>query len=1009
MKQVRALAAMGALLLLVAGVPFVLSGGGGTAQVVADAAASPEAAAIASPESWTIFFDILRVLGWVLWITFAVALVIAIPYVLSGRKVPALPGLRWQQRLAVGLLSAVVIAIAPQAAIAAPVVPAPPPAVSQEIPFVFDESEAAAAGMRIVEVQPGESLWHVAQRHLGDGRFWSQIAALNYGLPQADGSSLEPTNVLQPGWKLRIPSTQNGGVGIRATELSSFPVNLPVAPEFTGEAPAAELQPSAPDGEPPASSTATDPAAGALANAVGRAAAERADSRPATTAAAEDASAAAADGEDVEEAELAPPATTTGGMGGVLSSGVIGVLAFKRRETERGRAPGLRVVAPAPASREAALECQLRAITAPLPLELVDRTMRSLAETHHRYSRPLPDLRAARLTSDAIELYLGQPAMLPVPWEGSSDGLVWTISAGAATALPPAYGALAPFPTLVTVGVDELGAHIMLDLEHVVSLDIRGEEELASASIAALAAELATTPWADDLAVTLVGAFPELGETLDAARLRHVPSLDAVIGELEARADAVSAALAAAGTDSILVAQAAGFLPLDWRPEVLLIPGALSPAQSARLQAVHVRNPRVGIAAVTTGDDGEWALAADDQFPGRAILEPAGLPVRVQQLQPQEYADVIALLTGTRTLVPGPDWAANLAAAEPALADLAGLDPRAAAGPEANPLESAVSGTIPAPTFPDLLPGAGLAAAVSATSAPSVASADAPSAPSAPDAGVLQMMQDLAGSSPSASSGPEAEVTPLRQPLVRVLGCVDLVAPAGPEPSDKDRSQALELIAYLALTPGATNDQLSAALWPGREPKNATRNSAVSRARRWLGADHEGEPYLPIATTSETFGTYSLDGVSTDWENFLAIVGADAATASTASLLHALDLVRGKPFDGVRVGKYTWADPFIREMTASIVDVAHEVARRSLLAGDIRGAKWACAVGLAVTGDDERLWRSAMKAEWLGGDQRALWDLVRRCHDYFADLGVSLESETETLVDQLRTAASAVN
>ena len=53
-------------------------------------------------------------------------------------------------------------------------------------------------------------------------------------------------------------------------------------------------------------------------------------------------------------------------------------------------------------------------------------------------------------------------------------------------------------------------------------------------------------------------------------------------------------------------------------------------------------------------------------------------------------------------------------------------------------------------------------------------------------------------------------------------------------PSTHQR-QATELIAFLAFNPGSRGSDISKALWPSREPNLATRRSAVSRARRWLG------------------------------------------------------------------------------------------------------------------------------------------------------------------------------
>lgn len=1052
MKVIKALGALLVLALLVVGVPLGLSAVGGSPIPETIPSSNQVISSLMNPDAGALLFLILKYVGWFAWLTFAASVLIAIPSAARGVKAPRLPGLGWQQKLAAVLLGAIAFGLVPQAVMAAPVQQGPVnTGIAQQLFTPLDAQGSGATsvqtgrtvaeiGPQTITVQPGESLWSIAERHLGDGERWPEIAQLNYGVTQRDGSALGASHVLEVGWQLQIPG---GGVQRVSTESTESSVSTEsvihtvekgdtlwdISEQYLGdgarypelvEATGDTVQPdgrqlqdpdliypgweiTVPGVETDAAET-TDVATAQPDGVTSNAARENVKEAPA---AGVDAANTATDVEDAEDAEEALSATTIGGAGGVLAAGVIGVLAYRRRETQRRRTPGMRLALPVPGSSAAGLERQLRAIADPMSLEMVDRVMRSLAEFHQSHSLPLPDIRAARMSGEYFEIYLGSPSALPDPWTETEAGLVWSITAAAAGALHPSYGSRAPYPTLVTVGVDESGAHIMLDMEHVVSLDVRGAFEVAHSSIAALAAELATTPWADDLRVTLVGTVPELGNVLNTGRIRHVPSLEHVIRELEERADAIVSALDGAGTESIPAAQGAGMIEPEWTPEVVLVGSPIPTELRSRLQSLLAKVPRVGIAAITSGVDGEWALVIDPASPQYAVLEPAGLPVRIQQLTPQEYADVISILSGTSTLVPGPSWAANLVAEEPAISELRDVERAELSGPDADPVESALSGTVPEPTFPELVPNPALVAGVSATSAPSVASAPAPSAASAAEGAPLAPQSGFGAV--SASSGPDAEITQLRYPRVHVLGTVELEAPAGTELAEKDRSQALELIAYLALNPGATNEQLSAALWPGREAKNATRNSAVSRARRWLGADNSGMPHLPIATTSETFGTYSLTGVSSDWQEFLAIVGPDAASAPTAALRQALDLVRGKPFDGARVGKYTWAEPHVQEMISSIVDVAHEVARRSLMGGDVRGAKWAAAVGLAVTNDDERLWRDAMKAEWLGGDQRTLWDLVRRCYDHFQDLDVTPDAETEALVDEMRTAAAAIN
>lgn len=56
-----------------------------------------------------------------------------------------------------------------------------------------------------VVVKPGDSLWLLAERHLGDALRWEDIFELNAG-PLPGGGTLRDPNLVQPGWRLRLPS-----------------------------------------------------------------------------------------------------------------------------------------------------------------------------------------------------------------------------------------------------------------------------------------------------------------------------------------------------------------------------------------------------------------------------------------------------------------------------------------------------------------------------------------------------------------------------------------------------------------------------------------------------------------------------------------------------------------------------------------------------------------------------------------------------------------------------------
>lgn len=55
-----------------------------------------------------------------------------------------------------------------------------------------------------------ESLWEIAERHLGDGRRYKEIFALNIGLPQSDGTAMHLARMIQPGWQLVMPEDAVG-------------------------------------------------------------------------------------------------------------------------------------------------------------------------------------------------------------------------------------------------------------------------------------------------------------------------------------------------------------------------------------------------------------------------------------------------------------------------------------------------------------------------------------------------------------------------------------------------------------------------------------------------------------------------------------------------------------------------------------------------------------------------------------------------------------------------------
>jgi nucleoid-associated protein YgaU/DNA-binding SARP family transcriptional activator len=238
-------------------------------------------------------------------------------------------------------------------------------------------------------------------------------------------------------------------------------------------------------------------------------------------------------------------------------------------------------------------------------------------------------------------------------------------------------------------------------------------------------------------------------------------------------------------------------------------------------------------------------------------------------------------------------------------------------------------------------------------------------------------------------------------PRLLVLGRVE-VERANDAAAPHRRRRVSELVAYLALHPGATGREIDEALWPGKRVEKSTRNPFVSRARQWLGRGPDGEPYLPLVADG---GEYRLrPEVSCDWHDFVRFsqLGLDSGRPGASALAAALDLVRGRPFLGVDPATYTWAEVDVQEMISAIVDVAHVLAELRLEAGDFRGAQSAVARGLLAEPCSEVLYRDAFKAALAVGDTVELDRLSSRLRNEITliDPDETLEDETIELLSQ---------
>ncbi len=1017
-RNVRSLGAAVALLALLIGIPAALWALGRDSLPTQVPSWEQVLTTLAHPLTAGFLTGLLTLIGAIAWATFLAGVLMEVPAALGHRPTRQIRGLGPQRRLAAALLGAIFLsgmaapALAPATQVRATVhepsqvmlfVDLPADRPSAPDPGRADheeEPDAPSPGWQTHTVESGDTLWDIAQSRLGDGHRWREIADLNYGLPQPDGRALTDAHWLEVGWLLRIPGTEFPGAetvqnaateltvqagdtlseiaaehlgnGYRYPEIFEASRDLPqrggarlvdpdiidvgwrlLVPPATGptalvtenaaageatsegdtgeEALTTETYPQEASTPPPESPDlgehiAPDQPAGQ----------QHRDAEGVVTSADSD-----HDADTTDQAEEAGVGRrTAGGAGALLAAGIVAAIVYRRRHTHRTRPSGTRVAMPEPGSPEEAVEKDLRTVADPDARETVNLAIRDLAQQCQEHGLARPQIRAARFAGDGseLQLYLEAATDLPSPWHGSTDRQVWLISdedLAAVAARCDSRDVPAPWPALVSIGQDEEDAHVLVDLEDLGQLDIRGEAEAAHATLAALTLELATSEWADDIQVTLVGVLPELVEAMDTSRIRHVPDLAAILDPLEARARHLREH-----------APVRPFGQTQWSPEIIITGTDVDAQMRARLETLVGTLPRVGIATITQeANNGEWAIELDSACAAEATLHPAGLRLRPQQISTTEYAAILNDLAGANRYTAGPAWAQTLRSmAEPELADL----------PTPDPTEQVTPAPV-AVVNPDRL---------------------------------------------------EAE-----PPMVRLLGGVDItgVDESVLSGTPTHMSQAVEMVAYLVLNPGATTAELTHDLWPGREAKASTRQSAVSRARRLLGTNDAGEPYLSLSGTDPLGNSYNvLPQVRSDWDDFNELRGDDPTTVPLADLCLAMALVRGTPFERVREGqgrvranRYLWADRFASEMIASITDVACEIARRALLEGKPKVAAEAAHAGLRATRDEERTWRYAIRAHLQLGDHVSVEELVEELTAQLTELDVDPEPETNELLDEL--------
>jgi nucleoid-associated protein YgaU len=611
------------------------------------------------------------------------------------------------------------------------------------------------------------------------------------------------------------------------------------------------------------------------------------------------------------------------GQAALIATGVVALLAARRRARLRAAEPPARVPLPHPDA--VATERALRRLDASDRLLRVDIALRAAAAELADGEARIVAVRCG--TDGTVEVHLTAPAALSAPWHGAER--CWTMPgdvpvdelAGRARVVG------APCVALAQIGIDGDGWDVLVDFEATGVLAIDAEPGVADAIVSALAIGLASSEFAE--IAQLVGVGIDEAAFLGHRHAQVVPTVDEAL-ELAATLIGTTAA-AKRSTFSLRARHTSGEM---WEPAVIFVvaghagelPGVTSP-MSARGGLAIVVGAATEQASTTLRPDGDlW------------VLEPLGLRVRPIGVGRDELDGLVEVF-------------GDAVEPEPDNGHVTTFDVVAS---------TVDYGTVVVPVEPNGHRG--------------------------PDDHDGHNGHHIGGAAsllhPQAEDPPAEYRDPPWSLMVRVLGGVEVVD-GDLRPAKFERSKTLELVSWLVMHRATANRSAArTALWD-LAVRDATFANVVSEARRTM-ARHvpppEGDEWLRRTMTDELSlhdeVVADADLVRARFERARSTGGAEAM----ALLRPAVELVSELPFSGTG---YLWPDA--EGITSNLVllatNVSAEYAKLALAAGDVDGVFWATGRGLRVLAGQEGLIALRMRAHAEAGDLsgvRLEWEAYER-------------------------------
>ena len=952
MNRVRGLAALAALCAVIGAVPWALVRFG--RWPVTGLPSGQQLRAL--PDALvtdTAVFAVLTLAAWIVWATFLASTAVEMLAAARGVQAPRLAFAGPMQRVAGGLVAALVLALTvshgPRAA-AASVASAPvtnSSATQLDVdaprPVVPVPAEAAVAPVpspvlaETVIVRPGDSAWSIAETHFGDGMRWRDLWETNRGVPQSDGQSWIDPQIIRPGWQLRVATdeAQTPEGSVAPTPVAGPEVRTVVPGDTLSEIAEAEL------GDPTRFGEVFE--------------ASRNISQPG--------------GRRLTDPDLIFPGWSLRIPADVPPAA----------PSTNGHAPPAAPPAPQPAPPRS--EADAPPATSPATTTTASAARPDEGPAHQQPAREPAGERQAQDVA-------GRPSL-----DATTLGVAGAVLAsGFGTLLarrrrlqrikrPPGYAVPAPGP-------DAHAAEIAIavadtDLPHLV------DRRLRALADALRDADLMPRP-------QLAQVYDDRVELLLDEPQQHPPEGWTAVGDGRVWSAPLSPGIL------LEVDQADRTRPLPTLVAIgalgdggvlLDLEGHATIAVTGEPEGVGdlIRSIAAELATTPQADVHTVALVGID-IPG------------AQQLGIVTYPDIASATAAARdTVQPTIDALERLGAAS-------SFELRCRYPDEAWPpitvIVDATSPDFATESLDDLLKlsgtgGRGIAVVVAGTTLPGALEIRVDgSGLEIPAFGLRCQAQRVSrdaslslGAALDSAYQPAAPST--AEPLtlfdepnprsedtltVRLLGTLD-----AEHARDAFKPQQLALLAYLVVQPNASADALRDAIWAGRPPTQERFLNSMHELRRVLGPGR-----LPPAAD----GRYRLEGVTSDLACFQRLVTrADNQPHEAATLLReALELVSGPPFsyDSRHRRHFTWVDLGNHASSAErlVADTAHRLSTLARDAGDHDLAAWAARQGLRASPANEALVGDVMSAHLGAGDSRSAESVLNEYERSLEELGI---------------------